>query len=193
MRFPTVTLRDTKPEVFETYLHWVYSNEVDIGLLPEPPVPQDTYAEVIYHKLAELWVFGDMMLDLKVCNRIIDMTLELWPESHERASISTIQYIYANTGSGSKLRTIHRDFIFTNSGEDFLRENDNELPRDLLLELAMAYLDGEPDKETCIIDYDGNVKGGKFERYHTHENSNVCAKAGRKGEERIWDMYAFLP
>jgi hypothetical protein len=72
-----VRLPDATPEVFESYLHWVYTNEVDLSSIPNIRVqkPHRPKNEPTFFRCAQLWIFADCMIDYDLCNRLTDLTL----------------------------------------------------------------------------------------------------------------------
>ena len=151
-RDPVVTLGDTKPEIFETYLHWVYTSEVD----PDLVSAQSRLAEKVVHhrELAELWVFAGMVRDLELCNRLVDLTVDECSTTKVFSSAMTPQYIYENTSASSKLRKLHRDMLY-NEASAAATVFGLAAPTELLAELATQYLrtiDGDlgPILERCV-------------------------------------------
>ena len=164
----TVTLSDTKKDVFEAYLHWIYSSTVEMRFIQEPPDYQNAPS---YWTLAELWIFADMMLDRDLCNKVIDMTYAKAIMSQTSAVDSTLTLIWENTAADSPLRTLHVDVTTSNRRSlANCEETIALLPQDFILELATRHMKGL-DRSVLV----GLTERSICARYHTHEDGRSCA------------------
>lgn len=93
-----IQLSETEPEIFHTYLHWVYTSKVDTKMMPDPPrcAPEkDSYED-----LAKLWIFGDVMLDHELCNEVMSLVLHEYENRiyHDHPAPTTLRYVWGLTG-----------------------------------------------------------------------------------------------
>ena len=168
----TISLSDTDPEIFETFVHWAYTSEVDLSLL-QPPGEQIV---ATYLQLTKLWIFADKHLDFELCNRVIDLTVE-GLERCKYAGVGVLQFIWPNTSPGSKLRKLHLDVMSSYTFADYIKEYAEETPKELLLDLAVRYL-GREETDAAPDELNMERIGEDYccRRYHIHEDEKVCGK-----------------
>ena len=161
------TLPDTKKDVFEACLHWVYSSTVERRFIQELP---ECKRPPSYRTLAELWIFADMMLDRDLCNKVVDMTYAKAIIYETSATDSTLAFIWENTSADSPLRTLHVDATTSNrSSLANCKDIVEGLPADFIVQLATRHMQG----------LNGWVLAGLTEssicsRYHIHEDGRSC-------------------
>lgn len=164
----TVTLSDTEPEVFEAYLHWVYTAEVELKSITTNTKTQNPPS---HYSVAKLWLFADMMLDHNLCNRIADTAVEKQKSGDAVAAPSILSYIWDRTPASSKLRTLYVDILSSCRGAPLkLEEGAAKLPHELIFELALRHLrDESRHKITKNIS-----KSDVCSRYHIHGEGAEC-------------------
>ena len=55
-RSNTFRLAETRTDIFEVYIHWIHSSNLDMSFVKEPP---NTRHSPSFQALAELWIFAD--------------------------------------------------------------------------------------------------------------------------------------
>jgi hypothetical protein len=162
----TVALSDTKPDVFEAYMHWVYTSNVNMDFIQDP---RGTESYPSFRALAQLWIFADMVLDFELCNEVIDITFAISIELQGYASPATLAFIWENISTDSPLCTFHVD-IFTSVVDAEEYENyKTQLPYDFKMELASRYMRNEEyDKIYC-----SPSRRTTCSRYHIHGDGNL--------------------
>ena len=110
IEFPNVD-----PEIFEVYLHWVYTNDIDMHLMSKPPVLAATSTR--HMRVIKLWLLGKLTGDHKFCDKATDMILafpldilQLMGKCYEEV---VVKRVWQNTDDTSKLRMLYVDIYHT--------------------------------------------------------------------------------
>jgi len=99
-----VDLTDEDPDVFEIYLHWLYFKTLST-IQGRPPS-----ADMEYIELAQCYVLGEKLLDVKFKNAIMDALVEVLENEQKGTCILpgswAIETIYEGTTEGSPARIL---------------------------------------------------------------------------------------
>ena len=71
----TYVLKKTDPTIFQAYVHWIYTSEIDIRLLPDTEEIEEK-VKPTWPGLAKLWVLTDDLGDITLCNSLMDMMVD---------------------------------------------------------------------------------------------------------------------
>jgi hypothetical protein len=130
-----------------------------MDLIQDPP---GTLPPSSYRALAALWMFADMMLDLELRNRVVDITF---------AKSTALQNFAApETFKDSPLRTLHVDMFTSFANADGLEKRKRRLPHDLTLELASRYMKEEQHENLRCLP----SRKSTCSRYHVHRDGSSC-------------------
>ena len=133
-----VDLSDEKPDIFEVYLHWLYFKTLST-VQDQPPTSNPEYLE-----LAQCYVLGEKLLDVKFKNAVIDAMIDVLVNQPEDDVFipgpSTIKTIYEGTMEGSLVRTLLVDIWAARAGKSGKTDLD-ECPPEFAIDLAKEFLD----------------------------------------------------
>lgn len=99
----TITLPETEPEVFEAYLHWVYTKEIELGAIEASWKPNKPPTFI---SIAKLWLFAEAMLDFDLCNELVDIVIRKSRIQKRAIATKTIESVWQRTVTTSKLRVL---------------------------------------------------------------------------------------
>ncbi|KAK0253668.1 hypothetical protein LTR48_002120 [Friedmanniomyces endolithicus] len=110
-----------KPDAFELYVHWVYSDKVDLSLVPLASPRGENYRFddrgsriQNFQHLIELYVAGDEFENVTLQNMVIDelaAMADAWDDHDLRIQPDHIEYVWEETSPGDRLRTLILDNI----------------------------------------------------------------------------------
>lgn len=166
----SVNLGEEDPELFDLYLHWLYSQT----LLAQNDSPGHA-GNVEYLQLAKAYVLGDMIQDAKFKDAVLDAMLF---KSRSLASDGkywypvgpVIRYIYDRTLESSKARRLLVDMYTYHGQGNWLTTwaSEDDLPKQFLFDLAAAMLDIRPCLKQLVL------TAGRCE-YHEHaQDPSTC-------------------
>ncbi|KAF2100347.1 hypothetical protein NA57DRAFT_54439 [Rhizodiscina lignyota] len=100
-----LVLKNTKNEVFEVFLFWLYTGQLfeDMGATK---AQHPDFRKL----LCEVWVFADKCGIPALKNTIIDILIDLWLAGSDDL-VCYVQYIYENTSAGADLRKLAVDMV----------------------------------------------------------------------------------
>ena len=130
-----VELSDTDPRLFEAYAHWIYFSEVDMLTVSK------TWATDGYKAVMRLWIFADMMMDCKLCNRIIDLIFEKFDPNQETPELAVLRYVWKHTMENSPLRKFCIEASAAAMDGVYLGRNREDFTKDFLADLGMYLID----------------------------------------------------
>ena len=111
----SIDLLNVEPEIFEVYLHWVYTDDIDMDLVCKP-AGIDT-ASTHHIKVVKLWLLGKLIEDHKFCDKAIDMILALPSNILSLTGLlygkRVVECVWQNTDETSKLRMLFVDIYHT--------------------------------------------------------------------------------
>jgi len=132
-----VDLIDEVPVVFEVYLHWLYFKTLPtVGIYNDHKCPE-------FESLARCYVLGEMLIDKKFKNAIVDALTDILEEMKDEMIIPgsfEINIIYAGTTEGSPGRKLMVDIWATIAGKTCKTALDECHP-DFVLDLAKEFLE----------------------------------------------------
>ena len=108
-REKTIRLADTESGVFEAYVHWAYTSEVNLSFVEEGLVSLRDLSVTKWRGLTRLWVLADSILDHELCNRLADMTAKNLGMLYGGADQEAVTYTWKNTSPDSPLRKLEVD------------------------------------------------------------------------------------
>lgn len=180
----SVTLKEEDPEVFEVYLHWLYCETL--------PVQNDNpglEGNVEYVQLAKSYVLGEMLQDVNFKDAVLDAILV---KSRSNASDGrkwfpvgpAIRYIYEGTPESSAARRLLVDLYTYHGHAEWLTQwaNQDDLPKQFLLDLAIATLANRPYPPASLAQKAGTCD------YHEHipgPNSCYLNSSASKRDEAV--------
>jgi hypothetical protein len=142
----SVTLKEEDPEVFEVYLHWLYCETL--------PVKNDSpghEGNIEYVQLAKAYALGEMLQDVNFKDAVLDA---ISIKSCSKASDGqrwfplgpAIRCIYEGTPGSSAARRLLVDMYTYHGNGNWLTDwaNEDDLPKQFLLDLAVAALTKRP-------------------------------------------------
>ncbi|KAI4608684.1 hypothetical protein J4E80_008889 [Alternaria sp. BMP 0032] len=144
-----VRLSEDRPKVFHIYINLLYTGRVVTDTLETPKTAKSIAAEM--HILGQLYVFGEKLQDKAAKNSAIQSLLEVALEKDAdgdqvNSPIATIVGIYEGTCAGSLGRRLMVD-TWVNTSVEFLAAKGNILPKEFLVDLAVALVNERPDKK----------------------------------------------
>ncbi|OQO14485.1 hypothetical protein B0A48_01363 [Cryoendolithus antarcticus] len=168
-----IDLKDVQIDHFETYVHCVICDEVDLIATP------DTEAKTLA-KLVDLYVLSDRMLDPETTNLVMDNLVRTVGESDYLPSDDLLSRIYRLATSGSPLRKLAVDWALHEWNE---QPNDGKpednLPSELLTDLFREFrrLKNGNQNGKRTVDKVFALRADKRQKccYHQHpEDSPKC-------------------
>ncbi|KAI4693273.1 uncharacterized protein J4E88_001644 [Alternaria novae-zelandiae] len=147
-----VRLPEDDPKVFDIYINLLYTGRLATNTLEEPKTNAHLLEEM--YVLAQLYVIGEKLLDKATKNSAIQSLLEVSLEQDANGksyppTINTIISVYQGTCAGSLGRRLLVDLWIDIQGE-FLATNAELLPKDFLVDLAVALLDIQQGKKEML-------------------------------------------
>ncbi|EME38678.1 hypothetical protein DOTSEDRAFT_57062 [Dothistroma septosporum NZE10] len=132
-----IKLPDFDIETFDTFLHFAYTNDLDITL-----VAQDTTSPDIppYQALAKVWGAADYLQNRHLRNLVIDKVIEKSlrrPMSLEPATLTAIDEV---APQGSTLRRVIQDFHLSITSVETFDKQAEEWPIELVREAARRHI-----------------------------------------------------
>lgn len=114
-------------------MQWIYTQSLNIESVTESDSTNFT------NHLARLWVLaGDLEIP-RLQNTVIDRLEHLRRTSGQRIPPSELEFLYGNTSAGSALRKYIVDDFANNSEADVFLDNPENIPKEMLLELAVYF------------------------------------------------------
>lgn len=112
-----LTLEDTDARNFELYLNWLYNSVIDLAYSSRAESPDDintlTYLKSECMRLVELFVLGDMIMDRRFCNAVLDAIGQFTGAGAFILHKDIISLVWSKTTPDSRLRMVLIDeFIF---------------------------------------------------------------------------------
>jgi hypothetical protein len=164
-------LPDTEPEVFEAYLHWVYTKDVELDSISLPWAPLNPPKVPSYLSIAKIFVFADMMLDHDLCNRLSNLAVKKFNGGGNFSRSRIVRFVWDNTAPTSKLRILYLDIFSSRChAATWFEQEKLEYPIDFNDELSSRFLRGKSrikiatnisEKDICT-------------RYHIHSEGAEC-------------------
>jgi hypothetical protein len=137
-----VKLPEDDPEIFATYINFVYTNTVATSGAEDPKTHDALAAELI--TLSHLYVLSEKLCDTAAKNATIEATLAAAEEKDTDGKTSihgwrSIRTMYEGTPKGSPGRRLIVD-LWTNFSfkDDFLERNEVQLHRDFIFDVMLA-------------------------------------------------------
>ncbi|GAB0134623.1 hypothetical protein EsDP_00002988 [Epichloe bromicola] len=183
----TIELREHDAQIFRTYMHWLYLRKLAVRNDAPGSVGNEEYIH-----LAKAYVLGDFLSDGHFKDAVLDAILEkstTWASDGQIWSPvgPVIRHIYDNTLGCSKARQLLVDLYTLNGHGDWLQDwaDPDDLPKDFLLDLAVALLDKRPMPEPDIPPDPC--------RYHQHKPNQSCYKYKTPKKEAVSPSPASSP
>lgn len=148
-----IELPDDEPEVFEHFIHWLYTDQIDT--IDKTAFKNDDSEGVqqIIDLLVSLYVFADKVQ----CGKLKDEVLDRLMDSMRAGWIPTfpqVEKIYSNTAAGSKLRRWIVDvLIATNMLGELVSKQDEpwRLCPEFFYEIAQGYADSRRQASITLV------------------------------------------
>lgn len=161
-------LEDVSVQVFELFVQWLYSGNISM---------RDAHDKE--NLLIHAWALGDRLLSDQFKNTIINALYDDWKEYNFSwpKNMSFAALSYEVSPEGSQLRKLVIDKYSRHTREEMIRDTTQELPNDLLRDLAEASASFITDLHTQGIKarplMSLNREDLQFdvcERYHIHKS-----------------------
>lgn len=110
-----IELPDEVPEVVHAWVHWLYSAQI-----PLPDDDDEKAADLVYLRLAHLYVFGEARLDSKFKNAIIEEFVRAAKLYECSPSVEVMHIVYEGTSENSGARRLLVDLsaCYANANDD---------------------------------------------------------------------------
>ncbi len=137
----SVTLKEDDPQVFHTYVHWLYRKTLPVKSDQTQPL-----TEADQCLLAEAYVLGDRIQDGNFQDAVINAIISFatTEEGNSLPPVSVIKEIYENTPESSKARALLVDLAMDCELADWQAEAADTLPKDFLKDLALEFIKRKP-------------------------------------------------
>ena len=157
-----IKLPDFATTTFDAFLHYTYTNELDMTLITEDSSPLNLPT---YEDLAKLWGIANYLQYRQLRNRVIDETLrEMTRRPYNLLSSSALNAVYEIAPEGSTLRRLIEDFqLFRVTGFAFETQG-KDWPLELIMAAARRYCNRHVRRSERRPTFDGRCK------YHEHED-----------------------
>ena len=146
-----VRLPEDDPETFATYINFVYTNNVATN--PSDGVKASSTFSNEFVDLCKLYVLSEKLCDMEAKNATVHAILatncKKASDGHTYApGTKAVSIMYAGTLKDCPGRLLMAD-MWTITTAQYLASNADELPRDFLVDLAVAFRKDRPtDKES---------------------------------------------
>ncbi|KAK3707234.1 hypothetical protein LTR37_012234 [Vermiconidia calcicola] len=161
----TVSLPETPEEIFEAYIHWAYTSEIDLSALGKATA---AYKHPDWVIITRLWILADMLIDEQLCNSLTDLMLIKFEEDYGRPSPATLCAIWEHTSAESQLRKLCVDIMSCCSWTT-IEAQAAKMPHEIFVEFTRRYF----EHEQHIKGRRGLLRHAKC-RYHIHRDSEEC-------------------
>ncbi|OCL08416.1 hypothetical protein AOQ84DRAFT_388851 [Glonium stellatum] len=165
-----IRLPSESPDIFSLYQNWIYARKIPTAL-NEPG--RKGHAE--YIRLSQAYCLGEMLMDTTFKDAIVDAIISkaVTPAADDDCWYpdgKAIGLIYDGTPKDSPARELLVAFYHCCGDSDWITKED-DLPKDFLMDLTIALLDGRPKPEdrypwklldTC--------------QWHSHGKETACYK-----------------
>jgi len=158
-------------------VQWLYTQKLDIVQLRnsygEPEGDDitemnDEETKDEYLCLAQLWVLADQFLIPKLQNLVLRIFDEIRVKT-EGMLDGCLSYVYENTSKESKIRLlfVHRFACYVSS--DSYAKNPDDLPREMLLDLVIAYAEASENGGGMISRLEESLNVEDWSQYEVSE------------------------
>jgi hypothetical protein len=147
-----ITMMEDDPEIFDKYLHFVYTKE--FPAMPHAALVSDQILGE-YRMLARVYVLAEKLQDTRTKNAVVQAMMNLSQRKDEAGKLrmpdpEAITILYSGTVHSSAGRRLVVDLCFVVDAES-LRKNIDNLPKDFLGDLAIALCtDRQPGRSKAI-------------------------------------------
>lgn len=147
-----ITLPEAEPAVFESYIHWLYTNDIDLGesvqvcdSCQRDALEPDGEGERLCmnrcsQELASMYILGDFLDDTRFCNAVMDV----WKKTSRRVRCvpqpSAVEIIWEQTSVGCPARELllqHWKGGVSNTGTSKYLLDHAEHSKEFLVDLLM--------------------------------------------------------
>ena len=174
----SMELKHVDPKVFEAYIHWIYTSEIDSRRIPDGnQVPENL--KPTWVALVRLWELGEYMEDSELCNKLSDNKLsDMMVEKFEpnpnmvggqpaaqqsQGFFAAVEYVTECEQSIRRLRDLFADLCFTGfkTGHTYYIMMGG-LSKETLLSFVRRWAEGKEatripdaikDREDCKVKY----------------------------------------
>lgn len=136
----TIHLPEVDPQLFQAYLHWIYTTEVDLDL-PEPYKEGYHRARDAQAKLLEFYILADFVKDVRLRNRIMQKFAESLDGCKRLPSLEIYEDAFEQLPPCSPLRRMLVDVMMRRMRTEYFAQTASRLPRDLLQEMAIKFME----------------------------------------------------
>jgi len=154
-----VRLPEADSRVFGVYVHWTYTEKVDMVFLWDA---SDDDARVPVLHLGEVWILANYLQDTRLCNRVCDMIIQRYQQKHSWLHPKPLQGIWEHTVLDSPLRRLVTDLTAAYVTPQDIIMFGQQYPTEIIIHLATKFASGETRK--AAFSQQDRCK------YHIHES-----------------------
>lgn len=141
-----VRLPDQDAEAFEVFVHWIYSDNLDLSTMTVSPSVQRIAgrAPPSYLNFGKVWALANYLGAPELRNLVIDGIIEKFATSVARINVLSLKRIWKMTFAGSTIRRVLVDYTVNTrcySGSD-AQAKMQALPEEIVQEAARRWLLG---------------------------------------------------
>ncbi|KAI7154900.1 hypothetical protein KC349_g7335 [Hortaea werneckii] len=169
-----VRLPKHDPDLFHVYVDWINTARLDMSFadqhLPPNSAEESSTVPTYYITLARTWVLGNYLGDQLFCNKVIDRILEKVDDlPYNTIGPSSLQQIWDIAPKDSTLLRLCTHLVVARMTPVRLEATFEELPSDIVLEMARRFVQGDGQQADESPTYDHRCD------YHVHpEGHPVC-------------------
>ena len=135
----TVTLPETRPDLFAAYLGWLYTGQLDFkeesDIKYEKDIDRAKYRKILVN-LIDAYAFGDYLQDYLLQNAVVDETLKARDGVKTGLGFDQFSYLWDHAAHNSTLMKLWVDFYAANHDPDAFDEAVPHLPHGFLVAIA---------------------------------------------------------
>ena len=164
MKDKVIRLPEQDPDVFELYVFWTYTGQIDMNILPEPePTASGRYIAPSYLHLGKVWAMGNYFGDIELRDRIINIIIIRANEVTRAISVDTLQKTWSKTPPGSTIRRLYVAIMVCHASTSELEKYADQWPIEVFEEATRRYFANDPREEAAVPKWADRCS------YHEHE------------------------
>ncbi|KAK4609454.1 hypothetical protein CLAFUR4_14529, partial [Fulvia fulva] len=135
-----IFLEEQEPELFELYVNWVYTGQVDASILSQPQAqPDNNDKRPTYLQLGKVWALGYYLQDTKLRNKIVDMVITMVNKTPGIISAPVLRLVWRGVPEGSTLRRLYTQIEVCHASSSDFKNNIDAWPVEVLEEATMRF------------------------------------------------------
>lgn len=126
----TIKLPEEKPDYIQAYIHWLYTNSVNLAILGQCISPRK------WEEHIKLYLLANRLDDIRLRNMIINMIVDIDTDvSGKLPSYKSVTLAYDGTHDGAPLRKLLVSLFFARLSRDEITNVVNHVPKAFLEDL----------------------------------------------------------